>query len=119
MRFKGSIIGIIVVSSAFSWITFSSAEDEVYRIKIKDHRFIPNELTIPAGRKVKILVENQDPAPEEFESYDLRREKVVSGSAEIILYVGPLKEGRYPYLGDFHAATAKGVIVASPAEGKN
>ncbi len=113
------MIGIAVVSCVIGSTAFSLAKDEVYRIKIKDHQFFPNELKIPAGRKVKILVENQDPTPEEFESYDLNREKVVSGHVEITLYVGPLKAGRYPYFGDFHPDTAKGVIVAGPAEGEN
>ena len=86
--------------------------EEVYSITIKDHQFAPAELTIPANTKIKIVVENQDATVEEFESYDLNREKVVSGNGKIILFIGPLKPGTYKYFGEFHSETAQGVIIA-------
>ena len=89
-----------------------STEEPVYKITIKDHKFLPETLSIPAKTKVKILVNNLDPTAEEFESYDLRREKVVSANGEIIIFIGPLKAGVYKYFGDFHPQTAQGHIVA-------
>lgn len=88
------------------------AADTDYTLVIKDHRFQPAELTIPAGKKIKLLVENRDPSPEEFESYPLNREKVIAGNSSATVYIGPLEPGRYPYFGDFNQATAQGVIVA-------
>ena len=90
--------------------TVASAEDFV--ITIKDHIFNPAELTVPANEKIKLIVKNQDPTAEEFESHDLGREKVVSGNSEITVLVGPLKPGTYKYVGEFNEATAKGVIIA-------
>lgn len=87
------------------------AEDS-FTLSIKDHRFVPTELEIPAGKKVTIIVKNLDPTPEEFESTDLRREKVVAGGQEITVYVGPLRPGRYEFFGDFNPDTARGHIVA-------
>ena len=81
-------------------------------IIIKNHQFSPLQLTIPAGQKVKLTVDNQDPTVEEFESYDLNREKVVSGNKKIIVFIGPLPKGTYKYFGDFHQKTAQGIIVA-------
>ncbi len=78
---------------------------------IKDHRFEPATLDLPAGRKVKLVIENQDDTAEEFESYDLNREKVVGPSGKISLFVGPLRAGTYKFFGEFHQATAQGVIV--------
>ena len=46
---------------------------------IKDHRFQPTDIEIPAGQKIALLVKNEDSTPEEFESTELRREKVVPG----------------------------------------
>ena len=89
-----------------------SALEEEPIIIIKDHRFSPEELKIPAGKKVKILIKNQDASAEEFESYDLRREKVVMAGKEITIFVGPLKAGVYKYFGDFHPQTAQGRIIA-------
>ncbi|MBN8531440.1 MAG: cupredoxin domain-containing protein [Alphaproteobacteria bacterium] len=85
------------------------AED--YVITIKDHQFSPKELTIPADTKVKLTVKNQDATPEEFESHDLKREKIVKGNSEIVVSVGPLKPGTYKYFGEFHEDTAQGVII--------
>lgn len=83
-----------------------------FRLVIKNHRFEPAELAVPAGQKIKLLVENQDATAEEFESYELNREKVVAANATISVFIGPLAPGRYPYFGDFNQATAKGTIVA-------
>jgi plastocyanin len=79
---------------------------------IRDHKFQPAEVSVPAGKKVKLVVENQDDTAEEFESYELNREKVVPPKGRITLYVGPLKPGRYPFFGDFHKDTAQGVLIA-------
>ncbi len=89
-----------------------AAAQEAYTIVIKEHQFEPARLGIPAGRKVKVVIDNQDPSPEEFESYELNREKVVAGGKQIILYLGPLKPGSYKYFGEFHKETAQGTIVA-------
>lgn len=82
-----------------------------FSLVIKDHRFTPTELEVPAGQKIRLVVENQDPTPEEFESYDLNREKIVAGNGKIVLFVGPLKPGRYEFFGEFNMATARGWLV--------
>jgi hypothetical protein len=82
------------------------------RLVIRDHRFVPAELKVPANTKIKLLVVNEDPTPEEFESHELNREKVVTGHGTIPVYIGPLKPGRYPFFGEFHADTAQGALIA-------
>src|SRR6185503_21356789 len=82
------------------------------RLSIKEHRFIPAEVKVPANTKVKLIVANEDQTPEEFESHALKREKVIPGRSSATLHVGPLKPGRYEFLGEFHEATAKGTLVA-------
>ena len=57
------------------------------------------------------FVENQDPTPEEFESTDMHREKVVVGGSRIAVYIGPLPAGTYTFFGDFHPQLARGHIV--------
>jgi len=83
----------------------------VFEIEIKDHLFYPSELTIPAGVKVKLVVKNRDKTPEEFESYELNREKVVMGRRKVTIFIGPLKSGEYPFFGEFHPKTAQGKII--------
>ncbi len=88
------------------------AADEELSLAIEGHRFIPETVGIPAGKKVRLTVENRDATPEEFESHALNREKVIPGKGKVSIYIGPLEQGRYPFIGEFNEATAKGEIVA-------
>ena len=103
------IAGIFIATLTLS--APSLAADE-YLIIIKDHKFEPAELKVPADQKIKLVVHNQDQTPEEFESHDLNREKVVLGGKKITLMIGPLKAGSYPFIGEFNAETAKGNVIA-------
>ena len=87
------------------------AADADYTLTIKDHRFHPSELAIPSGKKVKLLIVNQDATSEEFESYALNREKVIDVGGSAIIFIGPLTTGRYAFSGEFHTDTAQGAIV--------
>jgi hypothetical protein len=86
--------------------------DPEYTITVRDHRFNPAELRVPAGKKIKLLIDNQDASAEEFESHELNREKVIPANSKLPVFIGPLSPGRYPFYGDFHQDTAKGVIIA-------
>src|SRR5260221_7902114 len=90
----------------------AAAEDTDFSLVIREHKFEPAEVTVPAEKKIKLVIENQDATAEEFESYELNREKVVPPKGQITIFVGPLKPGRYPFLGDFHKDSAKGVLIA-------
>ena len=92
--------------------SLASAQDNTFVITIKDHKFHPAEVLVPAGKKVKLLVKNEDRTPEEFESYSLNREKIIGGGKQAIIYVGPLKPGKYKFFGEFHEKTAQGVLIA-------
>lgn len=90
----------------------SLAADNEFSLTIKNHQFSPTELKVPAGKKVKLIVANQDSTPEEFESHELNREKIIAGNAKATIYIGPLAPGKYPFFGEFNEKTARGVIVA-------
>ena len=102
------IIGAFLVASS----GLAQADDPQFTLVIKDHRFTPAELQVPAGVKVKLLVKNQDSTPEEFESAKLHREKVVPPGQEILVIVGPLDAGTYEFFGDFHKESAQGKLIA-------
>lgn len=89
-----------------------SAKTPIIEIIIKDHLFFPSELVIPANTKVKLLVINEDETAEEFESYELNREKIIMGGSKSIIFIGPLQAGHYPFFGEFYPKTAQGVIIA-------
>lgn len=89
----------------------TASEDEISLV-IQNHQFQPSEIQIPAGKKIRLIIDNRDPTPEEFESFELNREKVIGANSKGSLFVGPLKPGRYPFFGDFNQKSAQGVIVA-------
>ena len=93
------------------WAALAALEP-VFTLVIRDHKFEPSTLTIPAKTRVTLMIHNADPTPEEFESATLNREKVIPGNAKAIIYIGPLDAGTYPFVGEFHEDTAKGMIVA-------
>ncbi len=81
---------------------------------IKDHRFAPDEIHVPAGKPAIITVRNQDETAEEFDSSALKIEKVVPGGTYGTVRLRPLGAGRYPFIGEYHADTAQGVVIADP-----
>ena len=91
--------------------TAAFAADPEFTLTIKDHRFQPTELTVPAGKKIKLIVHNKDATPEEFESHSLNREKVIAGNSSATIFIGPLVPGQYPFVGEYNEKTAKGVII--------
>jgi plastocyanin len=98
-----------------SMILFSTAalaaETPVHTISIKDHKFNPETVEIPADTKVKLLVKNLDATPEEFESHDLKLEKVIPGNSEATFTVTPRKAGEYVFFGEFNPKTAQGKLI--------
>jgi plastocyanin len=108
---KAAMIRLLFLSAALLVGGTVQAADYDAKLVIRDHKFDPAELSVPAGTKIKLLIENQDATPEEFESNELNREKIVVGKGTITIFLGPLDAGRYPFFGDFHQETAQGVLV--------
>lgn len=88
------------------------AATPVVELEIRGHLFQPDVLHIPANTKVKLVVYNRDSTPEEFESYELNREKVILGGRKATIFIGPLPPGEYPFFGEFNPKTAQGKVVA-------
>lgn len=86
-------------------------------LTLKDHHFTPTDVTAPANERFRIQVANQDPTPSEFESSDLRVEKIVVPGGKITVMAGPLKPGKYTFFDDYNPDQAKGTLtaVATPA----
>ena len=81
-------------------------------LQFRNHRFVPDRIIVPAGRKFTLQVQNLDATDDEFESHDLNREELVPAGQSITVYLGPLAPGSYHFFGDFHQDTAQGVLVA-------
>ena len=92
-----------------SLAAFAEAEPALV---LENHQFAPDRIEIPAGKKVRLTIENRDAAPEEFDSGDLRIEKVIPGKSKGVVWLGPLKAGEYRFVGEYNEKTARGVVVA-------
>ena len=92
--------------------SFSAMAAEEFSLNIKEHKFAPAEIHVPANQKFKLNITNEDATPEEFESHDLNREKTISAHSKATLFLGPLKPGTYTFSGEFNPKTAQGSIIA-------
>jgi hypothetical protein len=99
----------LVAAAAFVPVELRAQE---FTITIKNHRFTPSELKVPANKRIQLTVVNDDPTPEEFESKEMKVEKVIPGKSKGVVRIGPLAPGRYPFFGEFNEATAKGTVIA-------
>ncbi len=125
--FKESKMLILLICAIIvSGCSESNSEIVEADLYIKDHKFSPEILELPEGKKIRLTVHNQDETIEEFESIDLKREKIVHGNSNARIILAPLKPGEYKFFGEFHEDTAKGKIVVkkeikeeSGAEGTN
>ena len=95
-----------------------AAASEPVQLTIKDHHFAPAAVSVPAGERFRIEVMNQDPTPAEFESSDLRAEKIVVPGGRITVMAGPLKPGTYKFFDDYHPDVATGIVTAAEQQAK-
>ena len=105
-------LGLATGLAAFIAFAPALARADDLTLTIKDHKFTPTEIKVPANKRVQLTVINDDATPEEFDSHDLKVEKVVPGKSKGIVRIGPLKPGRYNFIGEYHESTAKGVVIA-------
>lgn len=89
-----------------------AAGEPEFSLVIEKNRFSPERIEVPAGQKVKINIDNRDATAEEFESVEMKVEKVIPPKSKATIYIGPLKAGEYPFIGEFHEKTAFGILVA-------
>jgi hypothetical protein len=95
----------------FRAVSFTAAQTAI-DVTIKDHRFSPSEIHIPARQPATLNIKNEDPLAEEFDSTALKVEKVIGGGQQGTVHLRPLDPGRYPFMGEYHSDTAQGAVIA-------
>ena len=105
----GLVLGLLAAISAAHAQTPAPPE---LALTIEQHKFTPEELKVKAGQTFVLVITNKDATPEEFESKELRVEKVIPANKTLKLRMPALKAGTYKFFGEYHEATAKGRIVA-------
>ena len=94
------------------WVCVYADEMPVIQLTARDGHWIPDIVAVPANTKFKLTIKNDGPGPEEFESHELHKEKVLGEGVQSFLIFRPLAPGEYPFFGEFHIETAQGKIVA-------
>ncbi|WP_158972611.1 cupredoxin domain-containing protein [Paraglaciecola sp. L3A3] len=111
------LVLILLVNSVACDELFAATAE--YKIQLKGHLFYPSKIEIPAGQKVKLIIQNMDDTPEEFDSFSLNREKVLFPNKQSFIYIGPLKPGIYDFFGEYNPNSAQGkVIVVKQKQGE-
>lgn len=87
-------------------------DDPVFRIEFKDGVVTPLRLEVPSRRRFKLELHNRGETPAEFESRELRKEKVLAPGASSILVIRTLDPGEYDFFDDFHPEAPPAVLVA-------
>lgn len=106
-------IGALVLGAALVAAIPSGAQEVPdVALQIEQNRFQPEEIRVKAGLPFVLVITNKDKGPEEFESKDLRIEKVIPAGKTVRLRMPALKAGSYGFVGEYHEKTAKGRIVA-------
>jgi len=112
-RARSHRVGLLAAGMLLAAAASAPAEEPVSRdLVIRDHKFEPAEIHVPARTRIVLQVENRDDTAEEWESTELKIEKVIAGGRKTPVRLQPLEPGRYPFFGEYHSDTAQGVIVA-------
>lgn len=103
-----------VILAALAGFAGSAAAGDLatFEVVAKDGRLIPGRLEVPAGKKFRIVVKNEGRGPAEFESAELRVEKVLAPGAGSFVVIHPLKAGTYRFFDEFHPATSEMLLIA-------
>lgn len=96
--------------ASFVALPAKAVEEKAFTLTIKDHRFKPETLSVPANETFALTVVNEDSTAEEFESNDFHVEKVIAGGKQMTFHIGPLAAGSYDFFGDRHQDTAIGKL---------
>jgi heme/copper-type cytochrome/quinol oxidase subunit 2 len=103
---------IVLVAAALAFASPAFADDGAVAVVLQDHKFTPSEIHVKANTPIVITLTNRDATAEEFDSTSLKVEKVVAGGGTGDVHIHPLSPGKYPFMGEFHSATAQGFVIA-------
>ena len=93
------------------------ADRPEFHIEIRNHLFYPASIVVPSNTKIKLRITNHDDTPEEFDSFDLNREKVIFPRRTATIYIGPLPSGKYSFFGEYNPNSAQGMVIVKEADG--
>jgi hypothetical protein len=113
LAFSGPVlIACAAIFALFAPLAHAAEEMLVVKLSAKDGKFEPLKIEVPAGKRFKIELSNDGKAPMEFESKDLKQEKVLAAGAKSSIVINALKPGTYTFFDEHHMDAPKGQIIA-------
>ena len=109
---KSATIWLILCSFVSAAASLRAEEEPVFILEFHDGKVAPQRLEVPANRRFKLELRNTGDTPAEFESNELRKEKVLAPNSTSILVFRTLDPGEYAFFDDFHPDAPKAVLVA-------
>ena len=106
------VAGLLLGAAFVAALPAGAQAPQEIPLVIEKNRFQPDVIKVKAGAPFVLVITNKDKGPEEFESKDLRIEKIIPGGKTVRLRMPALKAGKYPFVGEYHSETAKATIVA-------
>ena len=106
----GALLAAALAAAALGSV--HAEELSVVKLVARDGVFQPATLEVPAGKRFKIEISNEGKGPMEFESRDLKQEKVLAAGAKSSVVINGLKPGTYVFFDDYHPDAPKGQVVA-------
>jgi len=106
---RGAVLftaGLLVASQALA------ADEATFKLVARDGVFTPALIEVPAGKRVRLEVTNEGKTPVEFESRDLKQEKVIPPGGKATFTINAMKPGEYRFFDEFHEKTGQGKFVA-------
>ncbi|SBW15541.1 hypothetical protein BR10RB9215_C20204 [Brucella sp. 10RB9215] len=100
-------VALLAVTSSVAW-----AEEPTFRLEFKDGVITPDRLEVPANTRFRIELVNTGSMPAEFESLELRKEKVIAAQSETVMVIRTLDPGEYPFFDDFHPGGTPAILIA-------
>lgn len=111
MNIKRSLITSLMIAGIGMLVVPAAHAAEPVAVSVKDGHFIPADINVPAGEKIRLNVQNNDQDTVEFESYSMDREVKIKPGTTAEIYVGPLKPGSYDIFDDKNPDN-KGQVIA-------
>ena len=116
-QYGGVLCGLAAFFAVAMGLAYGSAvsraeEEQVFQIEFKDGVVVPQRLEVPANRPFRLHLINAGETPAEFESNELRKEKVLAPKSASMLVFRTLDPGEYAFFDDFHPDAPKAVLVA-------
>jgi plastocyanin len=103
---------LVVIAAALASTAVLADDVALFKLAARDGVFEPTVIEVPAGKRFRLEVSNQGKTAIEFESRDLKQEKVIPPGGKATVTINALKAGEYRFFDEFHEKTGQGKIIA-------